>query len=275
MNTTVIKPSKGFVNIDFKEILHFRELLYTFAWRDIKVRYKQTVIGLLWAVIQPLATMLIYTIAFGKFAKMPSDGLPYPIFAFAGLLFWNLFSNAMMNASMSILGSEGIIKKIYFPRLIIPAAATVVSAIDFLISLGLFFGLMIYYQVTPTLFGILMLPVLVFITLLAALGIGLFFSAVNVKYRDVKHALPFFSQFLMFATPVIYPSSIWGDYKWILQLNPMSGIIDFARQSLLGRGVMGAIDFTPLAVSLAVALLLFVIGLIYFQQTERTFADII
>ncbi|MBC8044525.1 MAG: ABC transporter permease [Rhizobacter sp.] len=275
MNTTVIKPSKGFVNIDFKEILHFRELLYTFAWRDIKVRYKQTVIGLLWAVIQPLATMLIYTIAFGKFAKMPSDGLPYPIFAFAGLLFWNLFSNAMMNASMSILGSEGIIKKIYFPRLIIPAAATVVSAIDFLISLGLFFGLMIYYQVTPTLFGILMLPVLMFVTLLAALGIGLFFSAVNVKYRDVKHALPFLSQFLMFATPVIYPSSIWGDYKWILQLNPMSGIIDFARQSLLGRGVMDAIDFTPLAVSLAVSLLLFIAGLIYFQQTERTFADII
>lgn len=269
----VITPPKGLVDINLAEIWRYRDLLYTFAWRDIKVRYKQTVMGIAWAVFQPLFTMIIFTVFFGNLAKIPSDGVPYPIFVYSGLLFWTYFSSSLTNASNCMVENESIIKKIYFPRLLLSISATVTPIIDFCFALVVFFGLMAVFRFMPNLWGLLAIPVLLFISMVTASGVGLFLASVNVKYRDVRYILPFFIQILMFVTPVIYPVSIIPEsYKWIAFLNPMTGVINSARILILGNGV---IDWFGIYVSSIAAVLYFVLGVAYFRKTERFFADII
>lgn len=268
-----IRPPKGLVRIDFKELWRYRELLSAFVTRNIKVRYKQTAVGIGWAVFQPLLAMLIFTIFFGRLAGMPSDNIPYPIFVYAGLLYWNFLSSALSGASNSIVESGGMLQKVYFPRLITPLSAILTPAIDFAISLAVLFGLMAFFRYPPSLLGVALVPFLMVSTALAMLGPGLFLAALNVKYRDVRYILPFFIQMLLFVTPVIYPVSIIPErFQWIAFLNPMSGIITAARSSLLGNG---SVDWLALAVSIGISLVLLVGGLAYFKKTERFFADII
>jgi lipopolysaccharide transport system permease protein len=268
-----ITPPEKLVSINLPEIWRYRDLLYIFVWKDIKVRYKQTAIGVLWAIFQPFLTMIIFTVFFGRLAKMPSDGVPYPIFVYAGLLLWNYFSTALANASDSLVMSEGIIKKVYFPRLILPLATTVTPVVDFLLALVILFGLMIFYHFTPHLLGIILMPILLLISLLSAWGLGVCLASVNVKYRDVRYILPFFLQIMIFLTPVIYPvSMIPQKYQWIIYLNPMAGVIQTARTSLLGSG---PINWIVLLISFGISLLLVYGGIYYFRRTERFFADIL
>ena len=268
----IIKPKKNFSWGDLKEIWQYRELLYFFSWRDFKVRYKQTVIGIAWAVSQPLLAMIVFSIFFGKLAGMPSDDIPYPIFVFVGLLLWQFFSGAMTDVSNCMVNSRTIITKVYFPRLILPISATVTKFIDFLIASLVLVGLMIYYGYTPNFSGFLILPLLLVITFFAALGGGLFLAALNVKYRDVRYALPFFIQMLLFLTPVIYPASLTGIYSWFLAMNPMTGVIKAARAALLGNF---PINWELLGISALACFFIFLFGLYYFNKTEKYFADIV
>lgn len=269
----VIVPPKGLIDINLVEIWRYRELLLIFAWRDIKVRYKQTVLGIAWAVFQPLFTMIIFTVFFGNLAKIPSDGVPYPIFVYSGLLFWTYFSSSLTNASNCMIENESIIKKIYFPRLLLSIGATITPIIDFGFSFIVFLGLMFVFGFVPNLLGLLIVPLLLLISMVAASGLGLFLASINVKYRDVRYILPFFIQILMFVTPVIYPVSIIpATYKWIAYLNPMSGVIDTARSLILGNGT---IDWLGLYFSMIMSIIIFVFGIMYFRKTERFFADII
>ncbi|MDP2741767.1 MAG: ABC transporter permease [bacterium] len=267
-----IKPIKGFINIDLKELWQFRELFGFLAWRDIKVRYKQTSIGVAWAVLQPFLTMIIFSIFFGRLAGIKSGEIPYPIFVYSGLLFWNYFSNALSTSSISLIAEQSIIQKVYFPRIIIPIASTLVFLLDFLFSFMVFVGLMFYYHFFPNLSGILLIIPSIIITFLNICGLGLIFSSINVKYRDVRYALPFFIQLLLFLTPVIYPTSILGSHQWIMYLNPMSGVIETMRAGLLGTGSINWMIFGSSAV---MSILIFIFGLFYFKRSEKFFADII
>lgn len=268
-----IKPPKGLVSFNFPELWRYKELLYVFSWRDIKVRYKQTAIGALWAIFQPFITMIIFTVFFGGLAKVPSDGIPYPIFVYTGLLFWNYFSTALTNASNCLVENENIVKKVYFPRLILPISTTVTPLIDFCFALLILFGLMIYYHFTPSFLGIILIPVLLLISMLTASGLGFFLSAVNAKYRDVRYALPFFIQIMMYVTPVIYSVTIIPQkYQWIAYLNPMAGVISTARVTLLNTG---SVNMLEIAIALIITIALFFIGLAYFRKTERFFADVL
>jgi len=268
-----IKPPKSWVRVDFQELWQYRELLAAFVGRNIRVRYKQTVIGIGWAIFQPLITMIIFTIFFGRLAGIPSDNVPYPIFVYAGLLYWTFFSTALSGASFSMIESGNMLQKVYFPRLITPLSAALTPAVDFAISLAVLFGLMALYRYSPSLVGLALIPVLMACTILAVLGPGLFLAALNVKFRDVRYILPFFIQMLLFVTPVIYPVSIIPEqFRWLAFLNPMSGIITVARNSLLGGG---SVDWLSLAVSVGISLVLFIGGLAYFKKTELFFADII
>lgn len=267
-----IKPIKGFINIDWKELWQYRELLYFLAWRDIKVRYKQTVIGVLWAILQPFLTMVVFAIFFGRIAGISSGDIPYPIFAYAGLLFWNYFSNSLASASASLIYGQSIIQKIYFPRIIMPIASTLVFLIDFFFAAIIFIGLMVYYHLSPTLLGIALVVPSLIITFLSCSGLGLIFSAINVKYRDVHYALPFFIQLLIFVTPVIYPTSVLGRYQWLWYLNPMSGVIETMRVGLLG---VGTINWGLFASSILLSILLFFSGVLYFKKSEKDFADLV
>lgn len=269
---TIIKPKKGLAALDLKEIWRYRELLYFFSWRDLKVRYKQTAIGVLWALFQPFIAMVVFSVFFGGLAKIPSDGIPYPIFVYIGLLFWQFFSVSLSQSSNSLVANKEIVTKVYFPRLILPVSSTVTNCVDFLIASGILVGLMFYYHYLPNLIGLLILPLLFLITFIIANGLGLLLAAVNVKYRDVRYILPFFIQMLLFITPVIYPVSIAGKYSWILAINPMTGVIEAARAAILGNA---SIDWTLLLISSIVSLFLFFVGLIYFKKTEKYFADIV
>lgn len=272
-NKYVITPPKRLVDINLPEIWRYKELLYTFAWRDIKVRYKQTVLGIAWAIFQPLFTMIIFTVFFGNLAKIPSDGVPYPIFVYSGLLFWTYFSSSLTNASNCMVDNEGIIKKIYFPRLLLSVSATVTPIIDFCFTFVVFLGLMAVFRFVPNFLGLLVTPLLLLISMVTASGIGLFLASVNVKYRDVRYILPFFIQILMFVTPVIYPVSIIPEsYKWIAYLNPMTGVINSARVLILGGG---SFDWLGIYISTIAAIIYFILGVMYFRKTERFFADII
>ena len=266
-----IEPSKNWVALNLRDLWAYRELLYFLTWRDIKVRYKQTALGAMWAIIQPLLTMLIFTIFFGKLAGMPSDGVPYSIFAYAGLLPWTFFSNAVTASGNSLIGSANLITKVYFPRMIIPAAAVGAGLLDFAIAFIVLFVLMAYHGMGVA-GSIVMLPVLVLLTMLLALGVGMWMSALNVKYRDIRHALPFMIQLWMFVSPVIYPSSIVsGKWRWVFALNPLTGIIEGFRSSLFGR----AFNWTALAISSAFTLVLLVYSAYTFRRMEKTFADIV
>jgi lipopolysaccharide transport system permease protein len=268
----IIKPTRGWIAINFREIWRFRGLLYTFTWRDIKVRYKQAVIGILWAIIQPFTTMVIFSVFFGGLAKVPSDGVPYPIFVFSGLLFWNYFSTALTNSSNSLIDNENIIKKVYFPRLILPISPAITPIIDFFIALAILCGMLIYYQFVPSWESLLILPVLVLLSFLTASGIGAFLAAINVRYRDVRYALPFFIQIMVYLTPVIYPTTLLSEkYQWLLALNPMTGIIETARSVIIHTK---PIDFHLLLISIVSAVVFFLFGIYYFRKTERIFADV-
>ena len=257
----------------WKDIWQYRELFYFLSWRDILVRYKQTVIGIAWAVIRPLLTMIILTIIFGKIAKLPSEGVPYPILVFAAMLPWQFFSNALSEAGNSLIGNANLISKIYFPRLIIPTSAVVTSFIDFLISGIILAGLMVWYQFVPG-WRILSLPIFIIIAVAAAMGAGLWLTALNVKYRDFRYVIPFIVQVGLYISPVGFSSNIVPD-KWRLlySINPMVGVIDGFRWALLGG--KSAIYWPGFLLSIAVVGIVLVTGIIYFRKTEKTFADII
>lgn len=272
MTTIVIRPKKTFSLNDFKEVWAYKELLYFFTWRDFKVRYKQTAIGILWAIFQPFMTMVVFSLFFGKLLNIPSDGIPYPIFVYTGLLFWQFFSSALSETSNVLIANQAIITKVYFPRLILPLSSVATKFVDFAIASVILVGMMFYYGYTPHLMGLVALPILLAITFMAAVGGGLFLAAINVKYRDVRYILPFFIQILLFLTPVIYPASIAGKYSWLLALNPMMGVIQTARAGLLGAT---PINWVLLAGSFTACAVLLVIGVIYFKKVERYFADII
>jgi lipopolysaccharide transport system permease protein len=266
-----IVPRRGWAAINVRDLWHFRELLFFLAWRDIKVRYKQTVLGVAWAIIQPVFTMVVFTLFFGRLAGVPSDGLPYPIFAFAALLPWTFFSNAVTNGGSSLVSSANLITKIYFPRLLIPAAAVAAGVVDFAISLMVLFGMMVYYKVAPTWqFG--MLPALVFVLVALALAASVWTAALNVKYRDIRYALPFAIQMGMFVTPIIYPVSLVPvEWRWLLYLNPMCGIIEGFRSSLLGR----PFDWMAMGSSLVITMVMLVISAFVFRRMESSFADLV
>ena len=268
---TVIKPTKGWRSLNFREFWAYRELLVVLITRDIKVRYKQTVLGALWAILQPVSAMLIFTMIFGRLAKMPSDGYPYAIYVFAALLPWMFFSNAITASSNSLINEANLISKVYFPRLIIPLASIGGGLVDLAISTGVMFLLMLYYGVGWSL-HLLMIPFLLISVIFIALGVGTLLSALIVAYRDFRYVVPFMMQLWMFATPVVYPANLVpAKWQWILFLNPMSGMIDAFRSAFLGK----PLDMGAIGISFGVAIAFFLIGVSYFEKVERKFADII
>ncbi len=267
----IIEPSRGWVPLNLRDFWQYRDLLYILAMRDVRVRYKQTLLGAAWAIIQPLFTMLIFTLFFGKLAGMPSDDIPYPLFAYAGLLPWTFFANAVTGSGNSLVGNSNLITKIYFPRMIIPTASVAAGLLDFAIAFGLLVVLMVYYGVGLSL-NILMLPVLVLLTSLLAIGVGMWMSALNVKFRDVRYALPFLIQLGMFATPIIYPASLVpAKWRWLLALNPLTGQIEAYRAAFFNK----PFDWTALGISAALTLAILFYAAFTFRRMERSFADVI
>lgn len=269
---TIIQPSKGWVNLELGKLWTFRELVYFFTWRDVMVRYKQTVLGAAWAILQPLMTMLVFTLFFGRLAKMPSDGVPYPLFAYAALLPWQLFAFSLSQASNSLVASQNLIKKVYFPRLAIPISSVLAGLVDFVLAFVVLVGLMAWYRFVPTA-NIIYLPLFLLLALASALTVGLWLSALNVQYRDIKYTLPFLTQFWLFATPIAYPSSLVPE-KWrtLYGLNPMAGVVEGFRWALFGKTEMA---FGLVMMSTAIVALSLWGGLVYFRRMERTFADVV
>jgi lipopolysaccharide transport system permease protein len=266
-----IEPSRSWAGLDFPNLWSHRELLYFLIWRDIKVRYKQTVLGAAWAVIQPLVTMIIFTYFFGKLARVPTEGVPYPIFFYTGLLIWAFFSNGVVNGANSLVGNTNLIRKVYFPRLIIPSAAVLAGLLDFGIASTLLIGMLIYYGFELT-WGYLMLPVLVGLATLLALGCGIWLSALNVKYRDVRYALAFVIQVWMFVSPIIYPSSLVPEeWRWAMVLNPVTGIVEGLRASLFGH----PLNWGSLGYAAGFAIVLLVYASYAFRRVESRFAEFI
>ena len=267
---TIIRPRPGWISIDWRELWDSRELLAFLVWRDVSVRYKQTVLGLAWAILQPVFTMLVFTVIFGNLAQMPSQGVPYPIFVYAGLLPWMFLSTAVTGASQSLVSQQALLTKIYLPRLFVPAASIGGGLVDLLVSSGVFALLMAYYGVVPG-WGLLAVPLLVLLTLVASLGVGLALAALTVTYRDFRYVIPFMVQAWMYLSPVIYPVTLVPP-KWqlLLAVNPMVGIIDGFRSALLGTPW----NLPALAMSTACASALLLFGLFYFRKTERRFADV-
>jgi len=267
-----IRPSRGWVSLRVREIWAYRELLYFLVWRDVKVRYKQTVLGAAWAVIQPVLTMVVFSVFFGRLAKMPSDGIPYPLFAFAALVPWTFFAHGLAHASNSLVGSANLVKKVYFPRLVIPVAAVLSGVVDVLLALLVLVGLMAYYGIVPTI-NIVFLPLFLLLALMAALAVSLWLSALNVQFRDVRYTLPFITQVWLFATPIAYPSSLLAEpWRTVYGLNPMVGVVEGCRWALLSTATRpgGVVLVSALA-----TLSLLLGGAYYFRRMERTFADII
>lgn len=268
----VIEPARGLVPVQLKEIWEYRDLAYLLAWREIKIRYKQTALGVAWAVLQPLVATLVFTLFFGRLAGLPSDGLPYPVFTFAALLPWQLFAYALSESSNSVVNNQRVITKVYFPRLIMPIAAVCVGVADFVCSFAVLVAMLAYYGVAPG-WAILTLPVWTLLALASALSVGIWLSAINVKYRDVRYTLPFVTQVWMIATPVAYSSALVPEaWRPLVALNPMVGVVDGFRWALLGTATFPG---ATLLVSTGAVLLLLVGGLFYFRSVERTFADIV
>jgi lipopolysaccharide transport system permease protein len=270
--TIIIRPSKGWVPLRLKELWEYRELLYFLVWRDVKVRYKQTVLGAAWAIIQPFFTMVVFSIFFGHLAKIPSDGIPYPIFAYCGLLPWQLFAHAMTESGNSLVSNQSLITKVYFPRLVIPLSAVLAGLVDFAVAFMVLLAMMAYYGMAPTM-AVVSLPLFILLAIATALAVGLWLSALNVQYRDVRYTIPFLTQFWLFATPIAYPSSLVPEgWRVLYGLNPMAGVVEGFRWALLGtKNAPGPM----LAVSVAVVVALLVGGLYYFRRMEKTFADVV
>lgn len=272
--TIYIKPSKGLAALNLRDMWLYRELIYFMIWREIKVRYKQTMLGAAWAIIQPVLTMIVFTIIFKGIAKLPTDGnIPYPIFSYTALLPWGVFVAALNQASRSLTSNQNMVSKIYFPRLVLPLASVLSGLIDFMIAFVILIGLMIYYKVTPSINVVWALPLFLLLTIVTALGVALWLSAINVRYRDVNYALPFMTQFWLFATPVAYSSNLISE-KWqlVYMLNPMAGVVNGFRWALLG---VGNGPDAGLWISVGIALLVLISGLFYFRNMEKTFADTI
>jgi lipopolysaccharide transport system permease protein len=268
----VVQPSTSLLDLELPAIWQHRELLYFLVWREVKVRYKQTALGVAWALLQPLMTMAIFTVIFGLLVKMPSDGLPFPLFAYAALLPWTYFSEAMSRSSISLVGDAQLIRKVYFPRLIMPLSAVASPAVDFGLAFVLLLGMMTWYGVNPT-WGIVLLPAFLLLALITALAVGLWLSALNVRYRDVRHTIPFLTQCWMYASPVVYPVSIVPEgWRTLYAINPMVGVIEGFRWGLLGNE---SPDVGVIAVSAMVIIGLLIGGLIFFKRMEQTFADVI
>ncbi|MGD0877091.1 MAG: ABC transporter permease [Anaerolineales bacterium] len=269
---TVIEPPKGWAPLALGELWKFRELLFFLTWRDIKVRYKQTALGAAWAILQPVLTMILFSIVFGGLAKLPSEGIPYPIFTFTALLPWQLFAFALSESSNSLVGSQNLVSKVYFPRLVVPFSSVLAGVIDFAIALVVLIGMMAFYHIRLTLL-IFLLPVFLLLALASALAVGLWLSALNVKYRDIRYVVPFLTQFWMYATPIAYSSSLIPEkWRWLYSLNPMTGVVEGFRLAILGKS---SLDVFSLSVSAAVVVLLLIGGLYYFKRMESSFADII
>lgn len=267
-----IEPSRGWVSLKLNELWEYRELLYFLTWRDIKVRYKQTALGVAWAIIQPLFTMLVFTLFFGRLAKIPSDGIPYPIFNFAALVPWTFFANGLTQSANSLVGSSNLLTKVYFPRLCIPLATVLSGVVDFAFAFVVLLLLMMFYGVVPTL-NIVWLPFFLLLALVTSLGVGLWLAALNVQYRDVRYIVPFLTQFWMLATPVAYPSSLMKDpWRTIYGINPMVGVVEGFRWALLGTKTAPG---PMIWVSALAALLLLISGAFYFRRMEKTFADVV
>lgn len=266
----VIEPRRGWIPINWGEMYEFRELLYFLIWRDVKVRYKQTVLGVGWAVLQPVLAMLIFTVIFGRFAKIPSDGAPYAVFVYAGLLPWTFFSSGVSQGGLSLVSQQHLLTKVYLPRLFVPAASVGGALVDLAVSFGVYAVLLVAYGVAPT-WGILCLPLLVLATILAALGLSFLLAALTVSYRDFRYVVPFMMQILMYLSPVVYSTSLIPErWQWLAALNPMSGIIDAFRAAILGS----PLNPITLSISILSTLGLLVAGVAYFRSVERRFADI-
>ncbi len=267
-----IEPSKGWVSLKLHELWEYRELFYFLIWRDVKVRYKQTVLGAAWAIIQPFFTMVVFSLFFGKLAQVPSDGIPYPIFSYAALVPWSFFAQGLTQASTSLVISSNLITKVYFPRLVVPVARVLAGVVDFILAFIVLLLMMLYYGLTPTL-NVVWLPLFLLLALITALGVSLWLSALNVQFRDVQYTIPFLTQFWLFATPIAYPSSLLAEpWRTFYGLNPMAGVVEGFRWALLGT------DTAPgpiIIVSTFVALALLVGGAFYFRRMEKTFADVV
>ena len=273
-NSQVIRiaPSKGWVALQLKELWAYRELLYFMIWRDVKVRYKQTALGVAWAIIQPVFTMIVFSLFFGRLGKIPSDGIPYPIFCYAALVPWTFFTQGLSQASNSLVGSGNLIKKVYFPRLSLPISAVICGLVDFVLAFIVLLGMMLYYGILPTV-NVIWLPLLILLTLITSLGVSLWLSALNVQFRDVRHALPFLTQLWLFATPIAYPSSLLSEpWRTLYSINPMAGVVEGFRWALLGTETAPG---PMMIVSTLTALALLVSGTFYFRRLEKTFADVV
>jgi lipopolysaccharide transport system permease protein len=270
--STRIEPTRGWTSLRLRELWQYRELIYFFTWRDIKVRYKQTVLGALWAIIQPLFTMLIFTLFFGRLAKMPSDGIPYPIFSYTALVPWTFFATGLMQASNSLVSNSNMLKKIYFPRMAMPLGTVAAGCVDFCLAFLVLLGLMAVYGIAPT-WKVIWLPFFLLLALITCLGVSFWLSAMNVQFRDVRYTIPFITQFWMFATPIAYPSSLLPEpWRTVYGINPMVGVVEGFRWALLDAKTAPG---PMIAVSTIVALGLLVGGAYYFRRMEKTFADVV
>ena len=272
--TIYIKPSKGLAALNLRDLWIYRELVYFMIWRDVKVRYKQTMLGAAWAIIQPVMTMLVFTFLFGRIAKLPTDGdIPYPIFSYTALLPWGLFVAALNQASRSLTANQNMVTKIYFPRLVLPLASILSGLVDFVIAFVILIGLMFYYGVTPSITALWALPLFLLLAIITAFGVALWLSAINVQYRDVNYALPFMTQFWMFLTPVAYSSNLISEqWQLVYALNPMAGVVNGFRWALLGTNTGPGPE---MAVSIIISIIVLISGLFYFRNMEKTFADTI
>ena len=271
--TVYIKPSTGLAALNLRDLWTYRELVFFMIWRDIKVRYRQTLLGAAWAVIQPLMTMVVFNFLFGTVAKVPTDGIAYPIFAFTALLPWGLFTTALNQASRSLTANQNMITKIYFPRLVLPVSSVLAGLIDFAIAFVILLGMMYYYRVTPSWNALWTLPLFLALAIVTALGVALWLSAINVQYRDVGYALPFITQFWLFITPVAYSAAVISEqWRLVYSLNPMAGVVNGFRWALLGAG---SGPDAALWISVGISILILLTGLFYFRRMERTFADTI
>lgn len=279
-NVIYIRPSRGWSALNLPDLWRYRELIYFLIWRDIKVRYKQTVLGAAWAIIQPFFTMVVFTIFFGRLAGIPSEGVPYPIFSYTGLLPWGLFTKALSDAGRAMVANRSMITKVYFPRLVIPLASVLSGLVDFAIAFVVLIGMIIYYNNVPGEYetititpAILTLPLFILLALVTALGVGLWLAALNVKYRDINYILPFLTQFWLFITPVAYPASMVPEkWQWLYALNPMTGVVEGFRWAVLGTSTS---PDKMIAISSVISIILLITGLFYFRRMERTFADMV
>jgi lipopolysaccharide transport system permease protein len=268
----VIRPKYGFLDLNWQELKDYRELLFFLALREIKIRYKQTIMGASWALLQPLFTMIVFTLIFSRLAQMPSDGVPYPIFSYSGLLLWTYFSNALSQSSNSLVDNASLLSKVYMPRIFMPTAPCLSGLVDYGIAMSVLVIMMVYYRFVPGI-SILLLPFIILLTFMLASGVGYWLSSICVKYRDVKFILPFFIQLLLFVSPVIYPANIVDEnFRWLLYLNPMTGLISAHRACLLGHIT---VDLVGLGISALLTIVIFVSGILYLKHTEKYFADLI